>query len=158
MRESIRAYLLAIVAVCMLTALVCALLEKSRLQKIAKLIGGALLLLVVVMPLLRLDGESVAGALENLTGSAAFDSAQTAQNFQTRLRALVKENTERCIEEKAETLGGIVQAEVTLDFAEAPSPVAAVITGTLTPQQADALGEFLKDSLGIQEVDWKLYG
>lgn len=158
MRESIRAYLLAIVAVCMLTALACALLEKSKLQKIVKLIGGALLLLAVVMPLLHLDGDSIASAFDDFTGGAAFDTAQTTKNFQTRLRALVKENTERCIEEKAAALGGIVQAEVTLDFAEAPSPAAAVITGTLTPQQADALGEFLRDSLGIQEVEWKLYG
>ena len=76
------------------------------------------------------------------------------------LRALVKKNTQTYIEDKAQELGGIIQAEVTVGSGEYPAPEHVVLTGTMTPEQAQALESYIADSLGIppEQQEWKLYG
>lgn len=158
--EGIRNYFLAIVAACMLSVLACALLKNSKNQKITRFIAGILILLTVSAPLLRLNLSGLADRIAELGDRGGFSTQQVSRDYQTMLRALVKENTEKYIEAKAETLGGMVQAEVTVGNGETPMPEAVILTGSMTPSQAQALEDYINNSLGIPpgRQEWRLYG
>lgn len=160
MMEGIRGYFLAIVAACMLAVLACALLKNSKMQRITKFIAGILILLTVATPLLRIDTAALAEKISELGRGSRFDTQEISKDYQTMLRALVKKNTQTYIEDKAQELGGIIQAEVTLGSGEYPAPEHVVLTGTMTPEQAQALESYIADSLGIppEQQEWKLYG
>ena len=160
MMEGIRGYFLAIVAACMLAVLACALLKNSKMQRITKFIAGILILLTVATPLLRIDTAALAEKISELGRGSRFDTQEISKDYQTMLRALVKKNTQTYIEDKAQELGGIIQAEVTLGSGEYPAPEHVVLTGTMTPEQAKRLESYIADSLGIppEQQEWKLYG
>ena len=160
MMEGIRGYFLAIVAACMLAVLACALLKNSKMQRITKFIAGILILLTVATPLLRIDTAALAERISELGRGSRFDTQEISKDYQTMVRALVKKNTQTYIEDKAQELGGIIQAEVTLGSGEYPAPEHVVLTGTMTPEQAQALESYIADSLGIppEQQEWKLYG
>lgn len=160
MMEGIRGYFLAIVAACMLAVLACALLKNSKMQRITKFIAGILILLTVATPLLRIDTAALAERISELGRGSRFDTQEISKDYQTMLRALVKKNTQTYIEDKAQELGGIIQAEVTVGNGEYPAPEHVVLTGTMTPEQAQALESYIADSLGIppEQQEWKLYG
>lgn len=160
MMEGIRGYFLAIVAACMLAVLACALLKNSKMQRITKFIAGILILLTVATPLLRIDTAALAERISELGRGSRFDTQEISKDYQTMLRALVKKNTQTYIEDKAQELGGIIQAEVTVGSGEYPAPEHVVLTGTMTPEQAQALESYIADSLGIppEQQEWKLYG
>ena len=159
MMEGIRGYFLAIVAACMLAVLACALLKNSKIQRITKFIAGILILLTVATPLLRIDTAELAERINELGRGSRFDTQEISKDYQTMLRALVKKNTQTYIEEKAQELGGIIQAEVTVGSGEYPTPENVVLTGTMTPEQAQRLESYIADSLGIppEQQEWKLY-
>lgn len=158
--EGIRNYFLAIVAACMLSVLACALLKNSRIQKITRFIAGILILLTVSAPLLRLDLTGLADRIAELGDRSGFSTQQISKDYQTMLRALVQANMEKYIEAKAEALGGIIQAEVTVGSGETPMPESVILTGSMTPAQAQALEDYIRDSLGIpsDRQEWRLYG
>ena len=160
MMEGIRGYFLAIVAACMLAVLACALLKNSKIQRITKFIAGILILLTVATPLLRIDTAALAERISELGRGSRFDTQEISKDYQTMLRALVKKNTQTYIEDKAQELGGIIQAEVTVGSGEYPAPEHVVLMGTMTPEQAQALESYIADSLGIppEQQEWKLYG
>ena len=160
MMEGIRGYFLAIVAACMLAVLACALLKNSKMQRITKFIAGILILLTVATPLLRIDTAALAERISELGRGSRFDTQEISKDYQTMLRALVKKNTQTYIEDKAQELGGIIQAEVTVGSGEYPAPEHVVLTGTMTPEQEQALESYIADSLGIppEQQEWKLYG
>ena len=160
MMEGIRGYFLAIVAACMLAVLACALLKNSKMQRITKFIAGILILLTVATPLLRIDTAALAERISELGRGSRFDTQEISKDYQTMVRALVKKNTQTYIEDKAQELGRIIQAEVTVGNGEYPAPEHVVLTGTMTPEQAQALESYIADSLGIpsEQQEWKLYG
>lgn len=160
MMDGIRSYFLAIVAACMLSVLACALLKNTRIQRITRFIAGILVLLTVFAPLLRLNLNGLAEQIAEIGDHADFSTQKVSADYQTMLRALVKENTERYIESKAEALGGIIQAEVTVSGGESPVPESVCLTGSMTPEQAQALEAYIRDSLGIasERQEWRLYG
>ena len=156
--EGIKGYLVAIVAACMLTVVASVLVQKSPLRKIVRLIGGILILLVAVTPLLRLDMSQI---VEYLQGSEySFDTSAVEQTWQSQLSEHIKQTTETYIENEAGRLGATVQATVTLTEEEYPVPCHAVLIGTVDADQMEALSEYMETSLGIPrtEQEWRLYG
>ena len=156
--EGIKGYLVAIVAACMLTVVASVLVQKSPLRKIVRLIGGILILLVAVTPLLRLDMSQI---VEYLQGSEySFDTSAVEQTWQSQLSEHIKQTTETYIEQEAARLGATVQAKVTLTEEEYPVPCHAALIGTVDADQLEALSEYMETSLGIArtEQEWKLYG
>ena len=137
-----------------------ALLKNSRIQKITRFIAGILILLTVSAPLLRLDLTGLADRIAELGDRSGFSTQQVSKDYQTMLRALVQANMEKYIEAKAAALGGIIQAEVTVGSGETPMPESVILTGSMTPAQAQALEDYIRDSLGIpsDRQEWRLYG
>lgn len=160
MMESAREYLLAIVAACMIAVLANAMIRNRTVKRVVRFVGGILVILAVVTPLLSLDADRLTAYLDFVTEEYGFDSVRVEKTMQEQLALHIKQTTETYIEQKASELGATVQAEVTLDEGTYPVPVHATVVGTLTPEQMSGLAAFMQDSLGIptEEQEWKGYG
>lgn len=156
----IREYLLRLVAVCMIAALASVLVRSSPAGRIVRLIGGVLILLVAVSPLLSIDTQQLSRRLEQICTEHSFDTTAVEENTRAALASHIKRTTETYIESKAASLGAAIQAEVEVSGDEQPVPERVTILGTLTSEQAVALRQYLTDSLGIapEKQEWKLYG
>lgn len=158
--DTVRNYLVSVLAACMIAVIASVLVRKSPIQKVVRMVGGILILLVVISPLLRLDTESLGKRIEEFCGERNFDTSQIEANTREQLAAHIKRTTEAYIENRAAELGAAIQAKVTVGDGEYPTPVAVTIIGTLTPEQRGELAAYLTVSLGIaaDKQEWKLYG
>lgn len=158
--EAIRNYLLSVVAVCMITVVADVMIRKSALKKIVRLIGGILVLLVAIRPLVSLDMGKVSSYLEDFSASYQFDTARIKGTQNEMIRQQVRRTAETYIENEAKELGGLLQAEVTLSDGEYPVPVSVILIGTLTPEQVQAVSAYIETALNIpaSRQEWRLYG
>lgn len=158
--EAIRSYLLSVVAVCMITVVAGVLIQKSSLQKIVRLLGGILVLLVAIRPLLSLNTDKISAYLQEWNASYHFDDDGVKARQNELMRLQVKQSAEQYIENEAKALGGTVQAEVSLSDDEYPVPVSVTLIGTLTPEQVTALSAYLETALNLpaERQEWRLYG
>ena len=157
---AVREYLLRLVAVCMLAALAAVLVRSSPASRIVRLIGGVLVLLVAVSPLLSIDTQQLSRRLEQICTEHFFDTSAVEENTRAALASHIKRTTETYIESNAASLGAAIQAEDEVSNGEQPVPERVTVIGTLTAEQTLALRQYLTDSLGIspEKQEWKLYG
>lgn len=160
MMDEIRAYLLSVVAVCMITVIAGVLIHKSALQKIVRLIGGVLILLVAVRPLLSLDMSRISAYLAEVNATYQFDTGKIKRTQNELMCEQVRQTAETYIENKAKESGGTVQAEVTLSDGDYPVPIGVTLIGTLTPEQVQTLSALIENTLNIppDRQEWRLYG
>lgn len=158
--EEIRKYLLTVVAVCMISVIADVLIQKSALKKVVRLLGGVLILLVAIRPLLSLDMGRLSAYLGELNGNYRFDTGAIQSAQAERLRQQVKQTAETYIENQAKALGGTLQAEVELSDGEYPVPVSVTLIGTLTPEQVLTVSAYIETALDIPPArqEWRLYG
>ena len=158
--ETVRSYLISLVAVCMIAVLASVLVHGSPINKFVRFIGGILVLLVAVSPLLSVDTEKLSERLKEICEANSFDTSAVEEKTHSVLSEHIKKTTETYIENKAAELGAAIQAEVTLTNDEYPVPHKVRILGTLTAEQISSLAAYLTDSLGIapENQEWKLYG
>lgn len=123
---------------------------KRSLRRVISAGCGALLLLTVLTPLLRLRDVDPRDYLSQYEiDESMIDEAM--RDGQTRARALIKEQTEAYIWDKAAALGAEVRAQVTLAaLSEHYSyPYAVTLTGRWTASQRQALSDYIAQTLGI---------
>lgn len=160
MMETIREYLVSVVAVCMITVPAMVFIKKESLQRIVKLVGGVLILIVAIRPLLHLDMDVLSDRLEEFTQKYEFDSATVEETVQSKMAEYVAESSAKVIEEKAQELGGILQAKVTVSDGELPVPTHVKLTGTMSLQAIEQMKDFLQTAFQLppEEQEWELYG
>ncbi|MBQ3355782.1 MAG: stage III sporulation protein AF [Oscillospiraceae bacterium] len=158
--EAVRSYLLSVVAVCMITVVANGMIQKTSLKRIVRLIGGVLVLLVAIRPLLSLDMGKISSYLEEIDAGYALDTGSIRTTQDELLRQQVKETAEKYIENEAKALGGLLQAEITLSDGEYPVPVSVKLIGTLTPEQLQTVSAYIEAALNIpaDRQEWRLYG
>lgn len=158
--EAIRQYLVSVVAVCMITVPAILFVKKESLQKTVKLIGGVLILLVVIRPLLHIDFQDISKQISQFTKQYGFDSSSVEESTKSQLAVCVRESTKKVIEEKAGELGGMLQAEVSVSDGDLPMPIHVKLTGNMPYEAIEEMQDFLCSAIGIpmEEQEWNLYG
>lgn len=159
MTQALRSYLLAIVAVSLLTAILLSLLPKGGVRRAAGLTCAMALAVVVLRPAAVLDGESLSRAIARLE----MESEQVRTGVEVKNRelvaAIIKQNAETYILDKAASMGLELLAEVTVEGGSGyPYPAAAVLTGSPTPDQQKKLEAYITENLAIpaERQTWKL--
>lgn len=155
--EGIRTYLLSVVAVCMLSVLCLQLVKQAQIKKVLRFVTGLLVLLIVVSPLVSLDEEQLRSITEKMDLSVGVDRDSLSQEVSEQLAQHVQSTAEAYIEEQAAQQGAVIQARVTVTQEQYPVPYSVVMIGTITPEQKEALTQYLSLSLGIpyERQEWK---
>lgn len=127
-----------------------ALVKSGGGQKVCKLAGSLLLLLVTVGPILRMDQQDWERVLQ--WDTQVMEEAEQGLEERNNLmyESFIEEETEAYILDKADALGVHCQVEVVVQWEdEIPQPWSACVTGTWTQAQQEALAEVLEEDLGI---------
>ena len=148
--SGVQEYLFRVVAAALAVSLITAIPLKRSVKRVICAGCGALLLLTLLRPMLLLreiDPRQYLSRFE--PDREMIDGA--IRDGQTRARALITEQTEAYIWDKAAALGAEVRAEVTLAaLSEHYSyPYAVTLTGRWTAAQRQALSEYISQTLGI---------
>lgn len=157
--DGVRGYLVSLVAACLLCAVSPALVKNERIQRLVRFLGGILIALTALTPLLSLRLSDLTDAITRLNTDYALDTESIEENTHAYLRKHIKETTQTYIETKAAELGASVRAEVTTDDGEYPVPITASITGILNAEQRAALSRYMTEALGIAQTaqEWRSY-
>ena len=146
MREA----LLRVIAAALTVSLLDLLPVKKSLRRIISAGCGALLLLTLMEPVLTLrDVDPEKFLSQYRMDERMINDAVQAE--QKKTEALITEQTEAYILDKAASLGARVRVEVTLAaLSESYSyPYALTLTGRWTPRQQRELSAYLSTTLGI---------
>lgn len=156
--DSVRSYLLCIVAASMIAAISRVFVRSPMISKVLRLISGILILLVAVAPLLKLKSED----FSNLWGeieSEQFLKEDAELCAQNALAEQVKKSFEKQIESVSEKFGCSVKAEVQVSSEKVPQILRVEIIGAAGPEQMADLSDYITEILGVppENQEWRLY-
>lgn len=140
-------WLLGVVAAALAVSLAQAVTPEGTVKKIGALVGGMILLLALVKPMLALDSAALADLSMEYTPRIREETNQGEQ----MMKSLIAQKTSAYIVDKGAALGLACAATVTVETDESgwPVPWAAEISGSWTPEQRETLREDLERELGI---------
>jgi len=143
----VKSWLLGVTTAALAVALAQALTPEGTVKKVGKLMGGLVLLLAALRPLLQLDSAVLTAAMfdSNVANERGADAGEETW------KALIEEKTAAYIAEEGERLGCQVAAAVTVQEDENgwPTPWQAEITGIWSEEQRQALSHILTEDLEI---------
>ena len=152
--DLLRTWVLGVTAASLVIAVAEALMPDGTVKKVGKLTGGLILVLVLLQPLARLDYQD----LYDRVGSLSV-GALTQETLREQVSLPLEEGIEAelaaYIAEKGDALGCPCTARVdcTPDETGVPIPTRVTVTGTLTPDQKEALGAVITQDLGVGPED-----
>lgn len=151
--ELLRHWLIGITCAAMIVALADSLTPAGTVKKIGRLVGGLVLLLAVVKPVLGLDFRALAADAANWQAVDAYGEDLDKTNLEL-MKSIIGERTGAYILDKAEELGACCDAvAVTCEVGEGdmPYPAAVTVHGSLTEAQRRALTRQIEADLAIPE-------
>lgn len=156
---ALRAYLLSIVSVCMLAAIVNAMVRGAVVTRVVKIVSGVLILLVVLRPLIGLDLTELSRRLQDVLGTSQASLADEKDLAHQRFQEQVAAATQTHIEEIAAKLGLSVSARVSVSDDEIPIPQSVTLYATVQPEQMLKLSDYIEEHIGIKkdQQHWRGY-
>lgn len=152
----LRQYIGAIVCVSLICGIVLSLVQEQGAKTILKLVCGTVLAFSVVSPLVGFDLDTLwAGLNPDMVDSQAFTSEGENMARET-MAQLIKQESEAYILDKAASLHAEVCVEISVTDDSIPVPVAAKLTGPVSPYVKGQLETVLQKDLGIpkENVRW----
>ena len=136
----LRSWLLGVVACALLVSACEQLTDGGTMKKIVRFVGGMLLMLALLRPLLRID----------LTDLAVNAGAYREAVAQLEVSARIAAQTGAYIEDKAASLGASIRAVVTTEErGGVPLPVSVTLYG----EENAEIGAYIERELGIAKED-----
>lgn len=157
MTARIGAYLIAVTAACMLAVMVDALVKSPPVRRVARLVGGLLILLTVLSPLVRLEARDLTEFVEGFAQDANLDAEAVQTDYREQWAERVRELLEQNIEQQAASMGLTLRAEVDVRIGECPEPESVTLHGAAAPEEQMALQVYLVQTLGFAKecVIWE---
>lgn len=147
--ETLRGWLLGITAAGMLVGILYALLPKGRMKPIARAIGGMVLLLVIVKPVIGLDPERLTLRYQAYQRQIEALAEEYRQAGDEELSALIADKTAAYIASKGEDMGLPCTPQVETEQRDGvPCPSAV----RLDIPRDEALAAWIQTELDIDEA------
>lgn len=156
--NSVRNYLLSIVAACMISAIGNTFVRNRTVERVLHLVSGVLILLTVVSPLLKIRSDDVTDFFR--TGEETKVSAEAVKEKNQKLLAeQVQLSTEKHIETIAAEFGFQVRAKVEVRMDDLPQPCSVELIGAATSEQMKQLSDYIETGLAIpiENQTWRIY-
>lgn len=154
--DTLRTWLLGIIAAGMVTALLYALLPRGRMKTIARGCGGVVLLLAVVQPVMELDLGSFTVSYRAYEQEIRELTEQYRQENNRELAGLIEEKTGAYIASKGRALGLSCEVQVETEERDGvPYPCAV----TLDIPEDESLAAWIWQELAIDRAHqyWKTW-
>ena len=149
MMESLRAWLLSLAGVALLTALASLFPTSESLRRVTKLAGGVALTCLLFSPLVTFDYDAYAAALQDYHVSVSTDGA-VSDSSERLQRTVIESEMRTYILDKASSLGMQISVELEMETrAATPYPSGVTIRGAATPTQKQQLQTYLEQTFAI---------
>lgn len=150
--DSLRSYILSIVAGAIVCGIVIKLLgEKGTQGAMAKLMAGLFLTFTVIRPIADIRLDKMGDIMDIYTADAMTAVEAGSQITRDALIQSIKAQCEAYILDKAEDLGLTLQVAVTLSEDEMPVPIGVTLSGAAAPYAKGRLSAILSEELGIEK-------
>ncbi|MCD8375637.1 MAG: stage III sporulation protein AF [Oscillospiraceae bacterium] len=149
--SALREWLLGMCAAAMAVTLADCLIPEGAVKKIGRMIGGLVLMITALQPLVGLDYASISEAWASYRmENAGYSQALESENTQL-IKIIMEEQAGAYIQDKAAELGVDCTVQVTCLISEdgTPYPAQAVIQGSLTQEQRERLQQLIEGDLAI---------
>lgn len=158
MKQAVSQYLLSIVAAAMLFSLTRSILPKGAVRRIAEYVGGLLVIIAVLAPVVQIEYDSLARSIMRIQIETNNIKTETIDGKREVMADIIKQQCQTYIWDKANELGAELEVEVILNQDQYPYPIAVILTGKATPEQRHSLTEFISRDMGIsaQGQEWNL--
>ena len=156
MSQTIGKYLISISASAMLLSVSQTLLPKGAVRQIAGFVGGLLVILSVLSPVVALDVDDISQYIPVFSFQPKTEAITGGEEI---LSDIIKQRCQSYILDKANGLGAELKVAVALsEDAPYPYPVSVVLTGCVTPEQQKELTEEISLEMGIspQQQEWNV--
>lgn len=153
MMNFIRDWLLGVTGVAILTAMAESLMPEGPVKRVGKLVGGLVLLVAILSPILALDLETFDNSPSDwsadiLAQTEALDMAQKKQ-----YQIIIENEFATYIVDKASAEGIVCRATVTCQLVDdILMPSAVSITGIVEPWEKSLLISLIVDELGVPQT------
>ena len=150
--DGLRSYILSVVAAAVLCTVVNALIgKKSTNSAVVKMLTGLFMAVTVLSPwvdLNVLDFQLVTGNISDVADAAIAQGEEMAQDA---LEAIIKQDTEAYILDKAASMALNIEVEVMLGSTNPPLPEKVYLKGSVSPYAKSILCQCIATDLGIPE-------
>lgn len=150
-------YVFSVTAAAIICGIVMSITQKSSIQPILKLVCGMFLAFTVVKPVTQID----LAELMEVSLPYSQDAVQAADlgenSSQEAMAAIIKDETEAYILDKAAALNVSLKVEVTVD-GDPPVPTAVRLSGEVSPYAKQQLEQILYEDLGISKENQQWTG
>ena len=145
-------YIIGIVA----TAIICGIIiqitnDKTTIGKTVKLISGIIMTVAVVAPVTKITFNGVDRYLDGLSLDADRYVSDGKAVAKENLSAIIEEQVETYILEKAHQMDLDISVEVVLDDVNDQIPCGVAIAGNVSPYAKEVLCNYIENTLGIRK-------
>lgn len=150
--ESLRTYLIGLVAAAILTGIVTQLMgDKGTQGAMIKLISGLFLVFTVIAPISNIDLSGLRDFSADFS-EAGEEAALIGEDItRESLAAVIKQRSEAYILDKAAGLDVELEVDVTVSDDKMPVPSAVLIRGKVSPYAKARLQSIIVQNLGIDK-------
>lgn len=159
MSHFLRDYLLSIVAVSLLVSVTTAVIRQDTVKRIVNMVGGLLIVITTISPLMKINGESVTKAIWKMQLDAEAVSNGVEFGSKALMQQVISDKCTTYILDKAETLGLDLRVEIDLEEDDQiPYPAGVTVYGRWSPTEQRILSDYIYEQLGIppQRQEWVL--
>ena len=147
---SIKSYILSIVIASAVCAITTGLVNTNTFTgKICSMLGGVLLVVTVISPLIHIRFQSVKEYWSGISQESKQYVSEGESAAQQEVAAIIKTQTETYILDKANSMGLEIAVEVELDARNYSIPCGVQITGDASPYAKSILCAYIEENLGI---------
>lgn len=152
MMELIGRYIVSLSAAAILCGILKTILpSKGPAAGILHLVSGIFLTFVAIQPLARIELDELPEITGLYLSQAAAASDQGKDLAHETMADIIKSRTEAYILDKAQGSQQELRVVVTLSSADPPVPVAATLSGSISPYAKSCLERILQEELGISK-------
>ncbi len=150
--EVLRSYLLSIIAAAVVCWMATALLPKNgSIAAMGKLLTGVFMTVTILSPVVTWKLPDIGSFASRFDADAAEAVASGKTISQEAIGAIIKQQCEAYILDKAADFGAQIEVTVSITTDAVPIPCGVRISGAYSPYARLRLGEIIHQELGIGE-------
>lgn len=149
--EFMRSWILSVTVSAMIIAVAEGMMPEGTVKKVGKLIGGLVLMLGILQPLVRMDVEELFLAANGLTSITVETQEEMQTGSEEMLKSIIEEELCAYVLDKAQGLGLSCTLSIRCTIGEdgVPVPDEAELHGSFSSEQRRGMEKLLSEELGI---------
>ena len=149
--EGLGQYALSVISAAVILSILQSLVPKSSGSgMLIRLIGGIFLTFTVLKPISDVNLTAVLEIPWDYAAQGDYFAAQGSETSYDQLTAIIKQQCEAYILDKAQSCNAQLEVAVTLTQDDIPRPASVTLSGSISPYHRQVLQRWLEEDMGIQ--------